>query len=150
MIWFDNSDSFRTSSYYVQQLYSLNKGTNVLTLTMDGKPVAGNKDQNGLFASAVLDKKTGEYIVKVANTSDSAQPVTINLNGLKKKGHEITLATVTTLSSADSDAENSLEAPEKIIPVTSAIPAAELGAVNKGVFTYNTTIAPKTFSVYKF
>ena len=29
MIWFDNSDSFRTASYYVQQLYAANKGTNV-------------------------------------------------------------------------------------------------------------------------
>lgn len=150
MIWFDNSDSFRTASYYVQQLYAQNKGSNVLPLTMNGKPVAGNEDQNGLFASAVIDKETGEYIVKVANTSDTPQEVTINLNGLKKKGQDITAATVTTLSSDDINADNTLDNPGRVVPVTKAIPAADLGAVTKGVFTYNTTLAPKTFSVYKF
>lgn len=150
MIWFDNSDSFRTASYYVQQLYAQNKGSNVLPLTMNGKPVAGNEDQNGLFASAVVDKETGEYIVKVANTSDTAQEVTINLNGLKKKGQDITAATVTTLSSDDINADNSLDNPLRVVPVTKAVPAADLGAVTKGVFTYNTTLAPKTFSIYKF
>lgn len=150
MIWFDNSDSFRTASYYVQQLYAQNKGSNVLPLTMNGKPVAGNEDQNGLFASAVIDKETGEYIVKVANTSDTPQEVTINLNGLKKKGQDITAATVTTLSSDDINADNTLDNPGRVVPVTKAIPAADLGAVTNGVFTYNTTLAPKTFSVYKF
>ena len=150
MIWFDNSDSFRTASYYVQQLYAQNKGSNVLPLTMNGKPVAGNEDQNGLFASAVIDKKTGEYIVKVANTSDTPQEVTINLNGLKKMRQDITAATVTTLSSDDINADNTLDNPGRVVPVTKAIPAADLGAVTKGVFTYNTTLAPKTFSVYKF
>ncbi|HBI57787.1 MAG TPA: alpha-L-arabinofuranosidase [Porphyromonadaceae bacterium] len=150
MIWFDNSDSFRTASYYVQQLYAQNKGSNVLPLTMDSKPVAGNEDQNGLFASAVIDKETGEYIVKVANTSDTPQEVTINLNGLKKKGQDITAATVTTLSSDDINADNSLDNPDRVVPVTKAIPAGELGAVTKGVFTYNTTLAPKTFNVYNF
>ena len=32
MIWFDNLNSVRTVSYYVQQLYGHHKGTNVLSL----------------------------------------------------------------------------------------------------------------------
>lgn len=150
MIWFDNSDSFRTASYYVQQLYAANKGTNVLPLTMAGKPVAGNADQNGLFASAVIDKNTGDYIVKVANTSDSAQNLTINFNGLKKKGSKIVSATVTTLSSENPDADNSLENPGLIVPVTEDVPRAQIGEVNKGTQQFNTVLAPKTFNVYKF
>ena len=150
MIWFDNSDSFRTASYYVQQLYAANKGTNVLPLTMAGKPVAGNADQNGLFASAVIDKNTGDYIVKVANTSDSAQNLTINFNGLKKKGSKIVSATVTTLSSENPDADNSLENPGLIVPVTKDVPQSQIGEVNKGTQQFNTVLAPKTFNVYKF
>lgn len=150
MIWFDNSDSFRTASYYVQQLYAANKGTNVLPLTMAGKPVAGNADQNGLFASAVIDKNTGDYIVKVANTSDSAQNLTINFNGLKKKGSKIVSATVTTLSSENPDADNSLENPGLIVPVTEDVPQSQLSDVNKGTQQFNTVLAPKTFNVYKF
>lgn len=150
MIWFDNSDSFRTASYYVQQLYAANKGTNVLPLTMAGKPVAGNADQNGLFASAVIDKNTGDYIVKVANTSDSAQNLTINFNGLKKKGSKIVSATVTTLSSENPDADNSLENPGLIVPVTEDVPQSQFSDVNKGTQQFNTVLAPKTFNVYKF
>lgn len=35
MIWFDNLNSVRTVSYYVQQLFATHKGTNVLSLTMN-------------------------------------------------------------------------------------------------------------------
>ena len=53
MIWFDNTNMFKSVSYYVQQMYSCNKGTNVLKLTMNGKPVAGQKGQDGLYATAL-------------------------------------------------------------------------------------------------
>lgn len=46
MIWFDNLRSVKTVSYYVQQLYSLNKGTHVLPLTMDNRPVAGEENSS--------------------------------------------------------------------------------------------------------
>ncbi len=149
MIWFDNSESFPTSSYYVQQLYSLNKGTNVLPANLNGKPAAGNEDQNGLFASAVVDKNTGEYIVKVANTSSTVQPFEIKLTGLKKK-ETIGSATVTTLSSPDPDAENSLENPGLIMPLTKEIDTAALGDKVKNAYTYNASLKPNTFYVFKF
>ena len=56
MIWYDNTRMFKSVSYYVQQMYACNKGTNVLPLTMNGKSVAGQEGQDGLFASAVVDK----------------------------------------------------------------------------------------------
>ena len=148
MIWYDNSTSFPTASYYVQQLYATNKGTNVLPTSLDGKPAAGNEDQNGLFASAVTDKTTGEYIVKVANTSDAPQPFDIRLTGLKKK-QTISSGSVTTLSCSDPDAENTLDNPDRIKPVTTEINAAD-GTFAKGVYTYSTTLEPKTLYVFKF
>ncbi len=81
MIWYDNLRSFRSCSYYVQQLFSLNKGSNVLSLTWDGKPVEGLDNQLGLFASAVYEKSDNSIIVKVVNTSDKSQALNINLNG---------------------------------------------------------------------
>lgn len=115
MIWYDNTRSVRTASYYVQQLFSHNKGTNVLKLSMEGKPVAGNDDQCGLFASAVYDSADGSIVVKAANTSDQAQPVTIDLLGLKP-GIQLSSCTVTTLHSDDLDADNTLDAPDAVIP----------------------------------
>lgn len=73
MIWFDNLNSVCTVSYYVQQLFATHKGTNVLSLTMNKKPVTGAEGQNGLFASAVCDKNKNEIIVKVVNTSGKKQ-----------------------------------------------------------------------------
>lgn len=139
MIWFDNLESFPTSSYYVQQLYASNKGTNVLPLTMDKKPVTGAEGQNGLFASAVIDKNTGEYIVKVANTGETEQPLTLNFAGMKK-GAALTSCKVITLNAPAPDAENSLENPSLISPVESTLP------VDGQKLT--TTIPPLTFRVY--
>ena len=109
LIWFDNTRMFKSVSYYVQQMYSTHKGTHVLP----GKPVAGQEGQNGLFASAVTDKNTGEVIVKVINTSKQEQPVQLNLQGMKGAVQASTL----TLSHSERDDENTLDLPEKIVPV---------------------------------
>ena len=114
-IWFDNLRMFKSVSYYVQQLYAMNKGTNVLTLTMNGKPVAGQEGQDGLFASSVFDAATGEVIVKVVNTSDTPQPLSIQLEGMKG----IRTAQIITLTHDGMDDENTLDNPEKIVPVLS-------------------------------
>ncbi|MBP3259827.1 MAG: carbohydrate binding domain-containing protein [Prevotella sp.] len=118
-IWYDNTQMFKTVSYYVQQLYALNAGTNVLPLTMKGQgkkakpqPVANLEGQNGLFASAAYDAKTQEVIVKVANTSRTAQPVVLNLADVTTAG----TATTWTLSHDGMDDENSIQRPELITP----------------------------------
>ena len=111
-IWFDNLRMFKSVSYYVQQMYAMNKGTNVLQLTMDKKPVAGQEGQDGLFASSVFDKQTGEVIIKVVNTSKTAQPISIQLNGMKG----VRTAQTITLSHNGMDDENTLDNPEKITP----------------------------------
>ena len=143
LIWFDNLNSFPTSSYYVQQLYSTNKGTNVVPLTMNGRAVAGNEGQNGLFSSAVWDSTTQEYIVKIANTGNETQPVELDFKGLPKK-KVITGCEVITLSAPDPDSENSLENPDLIHPQVETLPVES----SKGKF--NVTIPPLTFQVYKF
>lgn len=149
MIWFDNNSSVATTSYYVQQLFSQYKGSNILPATLDGKPAAGNEGQNGLFASAVVDKKAGEYIVKVANTSDKTQTLDIALRGLGKKA-KIDGASMTLLTAADTDAENTLEEPFKIVPQESQIPVSAISPVVKGTATYETSLAPYSFYVFRF
>lgn len=141
MIWYDNTRMFKSVSYYVQQMYACNKGTNVLPLTMNGKSVAGQKGQDGLFASAVVDKKKGEIIVKVANTSDKAQDVTLNLNGLKGSRS----ATATTLQSDNMDAENTLDNPNQIRPVETTATCVS----KKNMTVLNDKLPAKSFRMYK-
>ena len=139
LIWFDNLRSVGSVSYYVQQLYGLYKGTHVLPLKMDGKPVAGQEGQNGLFASAVCDKNTGEYIVKVANTGDTAQKLDIRFDGMKKKA-VLTQGRVITLASGDLDADNTLDHPDRIVPVEKPLTV--------GGQSLEVEIPAHTFSVY--
>ena len=113
LIWFDNLRSMRSVSYYVQQLYATHPGTNVLSLTMDGQPVAGQEGQEGLFASAVCNKQSGEIIVKVVNTSAQPQDIQLNLNGLKGPR---TAETLTLSHSGSKDDENTLDRPDLITP----------------------------------
>mgnify|MGYP002728010613 CR=1 FL=1 len=132
---------FKSVSYYVQQMYACNKGTNVLQLSMNGKPVAGQEGQDGLFASAVVDKQKGEIIVKVINTSDKAHDLTLNLNGLKGSRS----AKLTTLHSDNMDAENTLDNPNTILPVESTATCQS----KKNMTVLNDQLPAKTFRMYR-
>ena len=142
MIWYDNLRMFKSVSYYVQQMYAQNKGTNVLSLTMAGKPVAGQQGQDGLFASSVCDKTTGEILVKVVNTSKQPQPVTLNLLGLKG---DYKAETLTLSHNGSYDDENTLDEPEKITPKAGT---AQVEAGKKAV-TVNDNIPAMSFRLYK-
>lgn len=140
MIWFDNLRSMPTASYYVQQLFAKNKGTNVLPLTMNGVPVTGAEGQNGLFASAVLDKDASQYVVKVANTSKEAQEVNIDFTGMKKK-QALAGGTAYTFH-ADLEAENTLDNPDLVKPVESALEATG--------HSFSASVPASTFVVWRF
>ena len=140
-IWFDNLRMFKSVSYYVQQLYATNKGTNVLSLTWNGKPVAGQEGQNGLFASSVFDNNTNEVIIKVVNTSETEQPISIQLKGMKGT---YTAQTIT-LSHNEMDDENTLDNPEKIIPR----PGSCQVDAGKGASLLLDNLPARTFRIYK-
>lgn len=135
LIWFDNLSSVRSANYYVQQLYGLNKGTNVLMLTEDGKAVEG---KDGLYASACYDKNTKSYIVKIANTSDKSQDINVTFNGVKK----LNAGKVTVLHADDLQAENKIDNKKAVVPVTSDT------EVNGNVL--NVKMQPNSFVVYRF
>ena len=140
-IWYDNTDMFKTVSYYVQQMYATNAGTNVLSLTMDKKPVANQTGQNGLFASAAFDIKTGEVIIKVANTSKQKQTVAFNLSDIKGERTAKTL----TLCHDGMDDENSICKPELITPKTGT---AQVTAAGKSA-VLNDELPSMSFRIYR-
>lgn len=135
LIWFDNLTSVRSANYYVQQLYGLNKGTNVLKLTENGKAVAG---EDGLYATACYDKNTKSYIVKIANTSSEEKDITVTFNGLKK----LNAGKVTVLHADDIQAENKIDNKNVVVPVTSD------AQVNGNVL--NVKMKANSFAVYRF
>lgn len=110
LIWFDNLKAVATPNYYVQQMYSTHRGTNVLPVLADGEVVAG---QDSLYASASLDKKTGRIYLKVVNASKEAKELVVNFTGLKPAVKE---ALLTELAENDLTKFNTLDQPENIIP----------------------------------
>lgn len=139
LIWYDNLNSVCTSSWYVQQLYSTYKGKNVLHLTMDGRNVTGAEGQNGLFASAVAD---GDHIyVKVINTAETPESISLRFNGLEKK-KVIKGVKHVRLTSGLLYEDNTLENPDLIVPVE-----ADLNAEGR---TIEVTADPLCFSIFVF
>ena len=147
-IWYDQTQMFKTVSYYVQQLYATNAGTHVLPLTMTpaGKkakpqPVANLEGQNGLFASAAFDSQTNEVIVKVANTSRTAQPVQLNLANMTGA----TSARTITLSHSGMDDENSIQQPELITPKEGSVACTS----EKKQLVITDQLPPMSFRIYR-
>lgn len=135
LIWFDNLKSFGTANYYVQKLFSNNKGTNVLPMLMENRPLTG---QSGLYASASFDKNSNEIILKLVNSTEKPQSPRIVLEELKKLDPK---AKIIILKSDNINNVNSLEQPELISPV-------EKELILKGK-TANPVLEPNSFTVIK-
>jgi alpha-N-arabinofuranosidase len=103
LIWYDNLKSFGTPNYYVQKLFSNNRGTEVLNMLLDSKALTG---QNGLYATAAWDNTTRELILKVVNSSNKPVSQEILLKTAKKLASS---GKVTTLKSDQLNSVNSLE-----------------------------------------
>ena len=137
LIWFDNLQSVRSANWYVQMLYGTYKGTNVLKLTEDGKPVEG---AGGLYASAVYDKDAKKYIVKLVNSSDQPQDVSVEFKGLKNLGEGECI-----LLKGDMRMENLVGRPEQIKPVTNKVTP-----IQGGGNVYRTNVPARAFMVVIF
>lgn len=127
LIWFDNLNSYGTPNYFVQKLFSTNKGTHILPISNAGD----------LYASAVLDKNTNEVIVKLVNSSADVKTPQLQLNGARfgSKGDIIVLK-------GTPDDMNSFEDPSKIVPV--------VNTMDVRVKNPKLELAPYSLTVLKF
>ncbi len=116
LIWFNNNSAVATPNYYVQQLFSVNKGTHVIAFLENGKPFNG---KDSLYASAVIDTVNNELVIKIVNAGDRKESFTINATGLRSFSKE---AVVITMTAPDLYQYNTLEEPLKVIPVKAGLP----------------------------
>ena len=108
-IWFDNLRSFGTTDYYVQKVFAGNVGSRIIPVTPEAV--------DGLYTSATLDESAHELIVKAINYSPNARPAEIRLTGINASAK----VSVTTLASADLNAENSFDHPTNVAPESSTL-----------------------------
>ena len=135
LIWVNNLQSYGTPNYYVQKLFSTNKGTNVVPALTNGKAISG---QDSLYVSAVLDKVTNDVIVKVVNASGNMVSRKIVFDGAKKLA---STATVSVLKTSSLLNINSFATPEAVSPV-------ETKMLIKGK-ELNVSLPAHSFSVYR-
>ena len=135
MIWFDNLRSYGTPNYYVQKMFSVNKGTRQLPVLLDGSTRNGEGD---LYASASLDESLGEVIVKLVNTGSASKDARITLAGAQHAGKH---GRAIVLQSEDLKAENSLTQPTKLAPIEKQL------EVPGGEFIYS--LLPRSFTVLR-
>ena len=78
LIWFDNLNAVPTPNYFVQKLFATNKGSYTVSVLKDNAVIAG---QDGIYASATIDEKTKELILKLVNISQKAVPFKFSFTG---------------------------------------------------------------------
>ena len=137
LIWFDNLRAFGTPNYYVQQLFSRNRGDVVLPVTLKWNTSTTN-ELPFFFASATRDLKAGEIILKVVNAGTNAVQANLFLNGALRT-HARAAEVVLTAGSLKS--ENSMDDPEKVVP--------RAGSISVHLPEFNHVFQPRSLSVLR-
>jgi alpha-L-arabinofuranosidase len=135
MLWANNLKVYGTPDYYVQKLYSLHKGTNVVSITSGNQVIAG---QDSLYASAVLNKPDNELIIKLVNASGKTRIQEIAINGIKKPSKT---ASITVLKADNLAAVNTFENAVNVSPAEKSI--------EWNGKTIHLELAPYSFSVLR-
>jgi alpha-L-arabinofuranosidase len=134
LIWFNNLQAYGTPNYYVQKLFSSNKGTHAISILSGNEKVTG---QQGLYASAVIDQKTKEVIVKVVNTTGEKKALALEIKGVKLKSKG-----VVSLLTSTPESVNTFNDPATIKPSEAVVSLK--GSRFKG------EVVPYSLSVYRF
>lgn len=115
LIWFDNLRSVGTPNYYVQQLFSGNRGTHTIPATLNGQPLTG---QDGIYASATIDKGSHQIVLKIVNTTDKTAAYKLALEGAVSAGG---LSSQHVLTAKQKGDFNTLDQPEVVKPVVQTL-----------------------------
>jgi alpha-L-arabinofuranosidase len=131
LISYDSLQSYGSPSYYVQQLFSTNHGDLMVPTTLSGEaPLAYVASRNSHGAAMYLT------VVNSGPTTQASQIVVKGVAGVATRG------SVTVLTSASTDDENSLDQPLNVHPVTEAIQG--LGRAFSYIFR------PNSVTVFRF
>lgn len=111
LIYFDGKGVYPTVNYYVQKLFSVNKGN----LYFDEVITRKDKENKVIASSCVQDSKTGDVILKFVNPTDKATRMNIDMKPFRR----IKSNALLTVMTGHKDAKNTREEPDNVIPVES-------------------------------
>lgn len=111
LLWVDNLRVLRTPSYHVQSLFAHNRGDRILPITLGSLSA---QEEKRFYASAVVDEKAGEVILKLVNATSDISRSTVDLAGARR----ISAGTLTLFKGDSLDADNTFTEPERVAPQT--------------------------------
>lgn len=135
LIGYDALTSYGSPSYYAQKMFSTLHGNEILATSAQNIPEQTwqprARSRNGvkqprppaqqipkLFFDATRDSRSGVIYLKIVNSLGTPQPVNVEISGtasINGKG------TATVLQAGQLDDTNSIQEPEKIVPVTEKV-----------------------------
>ncbi|MGD1087012.1 MAG: alpha-L-arabinofuranosidase C-terminal domain-containing protein [Verrucomicrobiota bacterium] len=135
LIGYDALGSYGSPSYYVQKMFSLNHGDEILPTTIQNVPTrewvqTGGGGRGGpaaaprtnqlatVYVDATRDSKTKAIYLKVVNSASTPQEVRVVIGGVSGIGPA---GTATVLSAASPDDTNTINNPKKVVPVTAKV-----------------------------
>ena len=131
LIGYDALRSYGSPSYYVQKMFSLQHGDEVLATKAENLPtypwIQASRRNSGqtrtnevksVFYSATRDTQRHKIIVKIVNRADTAQAVHIDITGVQSVASR---GTATVLKAASRSETNTSKDPQHVIPVTEKI-----------------------------
>lgn len=124
LISFDASHVYPSTSFYTQQLFSLNRGTEYLPSTLPQK--------GALHWSVTRDAPTNTVIIKIANAGMTAEEMSFKLPFVGVQG-----TGSATVLSGSATASNSPETPNAVTPVTSQIKTGESFSYTAPAYSVN-------------
>lgn len=117
LIYFDGKGVYPTVNYYVQKLFSVNRGNRYFGQVITHK----DKENKVLASSCVQDSKTGDVVLKFVNPTDKETQMDVDLKPFKR----IKSKAVLTVMTGHKDAKNTREEPHNVIPVESEFKAGK-------------------------
>ncbi len=112
LIGYDALNSYGSPSYYAQVMFASCLGDHTADSTLSG---GGEK----FFYSATVSSKANKGCLKLVNASSAPQTLSLRLNGLGAASRQ---ARVSTLKGNTVWATNTIEHPDRIMPVKSSVP----------------------------
>ena len=116
LIGYDASRSYGSPSYYAQVMFAKYLGDKTLASSLDG-------DSQKLFYSITEDTAHKRLYLKLVNAESTPRTIDVNFTGATLAG----TGKLVTLNAHDTQATNSIDQPENIVPVESTL--KNVGAV---------------------
>ena len=109
LIGYDAISSYGSPSYHALKMFSTNYGDEILEASLDA--------DSELHCSVTRDSEKGVIYIKLVNPAERQEKVSIQLDGLEK----VAPNALVEVMSADPEETNSIDKPEKVVPVSRKI-----------------------------